>query len=260
MTDISNHDHHDLDLIAAYASGEANPRAEALLATCSDCLAEYDLQHQVHRWLAAAPAVIMADHERVALRHRVTEQIDRLGVVDIGRHRRIRQPGQLILRIGAAAAGLAVLAGVSGVLGRLSATNGGASATTTAVAAQSMLASGEDGDLNDAAGAAGAPTATTAATLSAEAGAQSRTLPGGHAQTVRKEAQMLIDEGTQAQSNDERVAAPPCVEEIDGLTPLRWAESTLDGEPIVIIVVEGEEAPEALVYRLDGCELVDLEP
>jgi hypothetical protein len=258
MTDISNHDHHDLDLIASYASGEANPRAEALVASCPHCLAEYDLQHQVHRWLAAAPAVIMADHERAALRHRVTEQIDRVGMGDIGRRGRIRQPGPLMLRLGAAVAGLAVLAGVSGVLGRLNATNSGAFATTTAVAAESMLASGEDEDLNDATGAAGAPTAATAATLSAEAGAQSRTLPGGDAQTVRKEAQMLIDEGTQAQTNDERVAAPPCAEEIDGLTPRRWAESTLDGEPIVIIVVEGEEAPEALVYRLDGCELVDL--
>lgn len=256
MTDISNHDHHDLDLIASYASGEANPKAEALVASCPHCQAEYDLQQQVHRWLAAAPAVIMSDHERAALRHRVTEQIDRTGVVDIGRRRRTRQPGQLILRIGAAAAGLAVLAGVSGVLGRLNTTNGGAFATTTAVAAESMLASGEDGDL-DALGAAGAPTATTAATLSAEAGAQSRTLPGGDAQTVRKEAQMLVDEATQGQANDERVAAPPCVEEIDGLTALRWAQSTLDGEPIVIIVVEGEEAPEALVYTLETCELVE---
>lgn len=257
MTEISNHDHHDLDLIASYASGEANSRAEALVASCPHCLAEYDLQLQVHRWLAAAPAVIMADHERAALRHRVTARIDGTEVVGIGR-RRIRQPGQLILRIGAAAAGLAVLAGVSGVLGRLSAPNGGAFATTTAVAAESMLASGEDGDLKDAIGAAGAPTASTAATLSAEAGAQSRTLPGGDAQTVRKEVQMLIEEGIQAQSNDERVAAPPCVEEIDGLTPLRWAESTLDGEPIVIIVIEGEEAPEALVYRLSGCDIVEL--
>jgi len=162
------------------------------------------------------------------------------------------------LRIVAAAAGLAVLAGVSGVLGRLGATNGGASATTSVVAAESMIASGEDGDLNDAADAAGAPTATTAAMFAAEAGAQSRALPGGDADAVRREAQMLIDEGTQTQS-DERVTAPPCVEEIDGLTPLRWAESTLDEEPIVIIVVEGPQAPEALVYRIDGCELVDLE-
>lgn len=257
MTDISNHDHHDLDLIAAYASGEANPRAEALVASCTHCLAEYDLQQEVHRWFAAAPAVMMADHERAALRHRVIEQIDRLGAIDIGRRRRNRQPGQLILRIGAAAAGLAVLAGVSGVLGRLATTNGGASATTSAVAAESMIASGEDGDLKDAADAAGAPTATTAAMLAAEAGAQSRALPGGDADAVRREAQMLIDEGTPTQS-DERVAAPPCVEEIDGRTPLRWAESRLDGEPIVIIVVEGPQAPEALVYRIGGCELVEL--
>lgn len=253
MTSTSNHDLHDLDLIAAHASGEIDPRAEALVSTCTQCRAEYDLQLQVREWLKLAPVLTMADHERSALQHRVSAQIGRS---------RTRAPGGLLFRIGAAAAGLAVVAGLSGVLGQLGRVTGAAATTTnaagTVAATESMLAA-DDGDLTDAAGSAEDASATTAAL--AMAAPESRSLPGGDEAAVRAEGETLTEEAATAPAAGtayDRVAAPPCVEEIEGLTPLLWAESVLEGEPVVIIVVEGEEAPEALVYSLDNCELIDL--
>lgn len=253
MTNTSHHDLHDLDLIAAHASGETDPRAEALVSICAQCRAEYDLQRQVREWLKLAPVVTMADHERSALQYRVSEQIGRS---------RARAPGALLLRIGAAAAGLAVLAGLSGVLGQLGGGTRQAAFSTVAgsLSATESMIPADDGDLNDAAGSTEAASATTAAL--AMAAPQTRSFPGGDEAAVRDEAETLIEEAATAPAAGtayDRVAAPPCVEEIEGLTPLLWAESVLDGEPVVIIVVEGEEAPEASVYRLDGCELVDLE-
>lgn len=259
MTTSNNHDHHDLDLIAAHASDESDPRAAALISTCMYCHAEYDLQRQVREWLNQAPVVTMADHERSALQHRVSEQLGRLQVAGLSGKRRTRTPSALLLRLGAAAAGLAVVAGLSGVLGQLG--RGGGASLTTAVgnlsASESMLPADDD-DLNDAAGTMeGAATTAAFATAAPE----SRALPGGDEAAVRIEAEALTEEADTeptAIAADGRVAVPPCAEEIEGLTPLLWAESILDGEPVVIIVIEGEENPEALVYRIDGCELVDL--
>jgi hypothetical protein len=253
MTYATNHDQHDLDLIAAYASGEIDPRAEDLVGSCAGCRVEFDLQRQVREWLVSAPMVTMADHERSALHHRVTAQ---LGHVLKNRRAGARRfaPSTLLVRLGAAAAGLAVVLGLSGVMGQLG--FGGATAATTTLAATEAV----NAQVTDE--ASGLAASTTAAP-SADYGLASMrsSLIGGDADAVREEAKALAEElnvPTYAGQATDRVAAPPCVDQIEGLTPLLWAESLLDGEPIVIIVVEGEDQPEALVYRLDTCELVDL--
>lgn len=261
MTSADNHDLHDLDLIAAHASGEVDPRAEVLVSTCGDCRAEYDLQRQVREWLSLAPAVTMAEHERSALQHRVAGQIDRQAMAGTQDRRKTQAPGALLLRIGAAAAGIAVLAGLTGVLGQIGGGSAGSATTVAAAgtlaATESMLAA-DDGDLSE-------PDASTEATTAmlGMAAPESRGLPGGDEAAVREEAKTLTEEAvtdTATAAAENRVAQPPCVEEIEGLAPLLWAESFLDGEPVVIIVVEGEENPEALVFILKTCELVDLEP
>ncbi len=97
-----------------------------------------------------------------------------------------RQPGQMLFRIGAAAAALAVVAGLGGVFGRLGGNNDGGTAFQTAA---SEIAGGS-AESTVAAGVP-APTTTTAAQFAA-ASAERTMLAGGDIVAVKREIEDLI--------------------------------------------------------------------
>jgi hypothetical protein len=244
----SNHDRHDLELIAAHASGESDPRAVALVENCAECRTEFELQQRVRSWLQAAPSVAMAEHERDALHSRVSQRL--AGARSSSR----RVPGAWLLPVGAAAAAVAMVAGLSGVL------RGGQGAALTMVAGSLAADAGGNvtgEELYAGAAAAEAP-ATTAAALAAPA---ARTLPGGDLDAVRAEAEALAaGESDQGMTEAADMSAvPPCLEAIGDSAVIRWATSILDGEPIVIMIVStDEEAPETRVFVVEDCSPVDL--
>lgn len=253
------HSRHDLDLVAAYAGddpGIDQNLAAGLVAACSDCRSEFDLQRKVKGWMASAPVVSLGDEERSLLHDRVNRAVAKPAVVSISDRRRRRQPGQLIFRIGTAAAALAVVAGLGGVFGNI---GGDTDATTAFESLSTELAAG-----SEAANAA-APT-TTAAAMYGATTAERAMLVGGDLEAVKKEVEELIGrvaareeaqapEDTQA---DAMISVPPCSDQVEDREVLLSAESVLDGEPIIVFVVSGEEATQALVFQTADCSVVDL--
>ena len=113
--------------------------------------------------------------------------IARPNVVSLADRRSRRQPGQILFRIGAAAAALAVIAGLGGVFNRVGGDNDGGTAFQTI--ASEIAAEAE----SEAAAVAAAPTTTTAASFAA-ASAERTMLAGGDADAVKKEIEDLIDQ------------------------------------------------------------------
>lgn len=263
-----DHRLHDVDLVAAYASddpGIDRDSASALVAACPECRSEFHLQRQVATWMSAAPTVALGDDERSILHERVNGAIARPNVVSLADRRSRRQPGQILFRIGAAAAALAVIAGLGGVFNQVGGGNGGDAAFQT-------IASEADNGSEEALVAA-APTTTTAASFAATS-AQRALLTGGDAEAVKKEIEELIGQtavpeaaGVPTESQaDATLAAPPCSEKAEDREVLQIAESSLDGEPIVIFIVTNDADPdaaadadaEALVFNTADCSVVDL--
>ena len=263
-----DHRRHDLDLIASYAGddpGIDRDSAAALVASCPECRSEFDLQRRVAAWTSAAPLVTMNEAERSLLHDRIDGAINQPNVVSIDRHRSKRQPGQLLLRIGTAAAALAVVAGLGGLFTEIGGDDDGGTAFQTIA---SELAAGSDETTAAAA-------ATTTAASFAAASAERSVLPGGDADAVREEIEELMaraaapeEAGVPADAQaDAMNGIPPCIDELSGREVLITAESVLDGEPIVVFVVstteESEPAAsgadvEALVFRTVDCSTVDL--
>lgn len=261
---------HDVDLVAAYAGddpGIDRDAAAALVAACSDCRSEYELQREVANWMSGAPIVTLADGERSTLHERINRAIAQPTVVSLADRRARRQPGQLLFRIGTAAAALAVIAGLGGVFNLGGDNDGGLPFQTIA----SELAAGSEATTTAAAGA----TITTAASFAA-ASAERTMLTGGDAEAVNNEIEEMIgraaapdEAGVPEDSQaDAMIDIPPCSDEVEDRDILLTAESVLDGEPIVVFVVSGEEtpggpssesaSPEALVFYVDDCSVVDL--
>ena len=81
-----------------------------------------------------------------------------------------------------------------------------------------------------------------------------------------------LDEATAGAPEDAQAdainAIPPCAGAVEDREVLLTAESALDGEPIIVFVVAGEEpadgtdssaeTPEALVFKIADCSAVDL--
>jgi hypothetical protein len=245
----NHHEGHDLALIAARASGVADPRADALLEACAECRAELESQIRVRSWLQSAPSVAMADHERAALYSRVSQQL-----ASARSSKRQRLPGAWLLPVGAAAAAVVLVAGLSGVLGRLG--SGGAALTTLAGNLAAGAGDATREELYAGAAATEAPATTAAAMFAPTA---QRSFPGGNLDTVRAEAASLLeaedDQGALEAADAAEVA--PCLEAINGSVLIRWAMSNLDGKPIVIMIVE-EEVPVARAFVIESCEPVDL--
>jgi hypothetical protein len=250
-----DHRLHDVDLVAAYAGedpGVDRDAAAALVAACPDCRSEFSVQRDVAMWMSGAPVVTLDDDERTVLHDRVGSGIAGSNVVSLTDRRSRRQPGQILFRIASAAAAVAVVAGLGGVFGNGGGDNDGGDSFQT-VSAELSAASEED--------------ATTAAML-----------PGGDADVVKREIEELIAQAVDASAAlgvpedaqaDEMNATPSCASSVEGREVLLTAESALDGEPIIVFVVSADvaagtsaeveaEAPEALVFKISDCSVVDL--
>lgn len=170
------------------------------------------------------------------------------------------------MRIGTAAAALAVVAGVGGLFNEIGGDNDGGTAFQT-IASELAAGSAETT-------AAAAATTTTAASFAA-ASTERSVLAGGDADAVRAEIEELMaraasqeEAGVPADAQaDAMTGIPPCNDELAGREVLITAESVLDGEPIVVFVVSRTEESEptaseadveALVFRTVDCSAVDL--
>ena len=272
-TGDGNHRLHDLDLVAAYAlssdlegddPGIDRDRAVALVDTCPECRAEFQLQREVATWVSGAPVVVMGDDERSLLHARVQQEISRQNVVSLSDRRSRRQPGLILFRLGTAAAALAVIAGIGGVF-NTGGNDGGGTAFQTGA---SELDEGAESSA-DAANSQLAPTTTMATFAAAEA--ERSMLPGGDIAAVNKEieglmTQAAVTEDAAGASEDSQalaVATPPCSDQVENRNVVLSAESSLDGEPIVIFLLTSTEASadpalEARVFHIVGCAPVDL--
>ena len=260
---------HDVDLVAAYAgedSGIDREAAAALVATCPDCRSEFALQRQVATWMSAAPAVMMDDAERSLLHDRVGLAFGQPTVVSLAERRNRRQPGQILFRIASAAAAVAVIAGLGGVFGNVGGDNDGGDAFQTI---SSELAVGE-------AAATTVPAETTTTAAAFAAGSVERAmLAGGDAEVVQREIEELKAQADDAASGgapedsqaDAVTGIAPCADEVEDREVLLSAESVLDGEPIIVFIVAAETedsagsdstTPEALIYTISDCSIVDL--
>lgn len=259
------HSLHDLDLVAAYAAEDAGvdrEKAAGLVSTCPDCRSEFEGQRRVMTWLSAAPVVSMTVDERSLLHDRIEQLIPRPAVVSLTERRARRQPGQLLFRIGAVAAGLVVIAGLGGVFEMGGDADGGSALQT----ATSDLA-GESLESTVA-----APTTTAFATFAAAPAARAM-LTGGDLAAVQAEVETLLEQvavpesaGAAAESLADATVEEdsPCVTEVQDRSILLTAESSLDGEPIIVFVVSGENRPdgadaEALAFQISDCSPVDLD-
>lgn len=267
-----DHRLHDVDLVAAYAGedpGIDREAAAALVSACPECRSEFALQREVATWMSVAGSVTLSDDERSLLHDRVGSAIAQTNVVSLTERRSRRQPGQILFRIASAAAAVAVVAGLGGVLGNVGGDSDGGQAFQTVSA--ELAASGEEANTTAAAG----ETTTTAAFFAA--GPTERTmLGGGDAEAVQREIEELtakaVDEASAGVPEDAQADAmtviPPCAGAVADREVLLTAESALDGEPIIVFVVAGEEpadgtdssavTPEALVFKIADCSAVDL--
>ena len=262
---------HDVDLVAAYAGedpGIDREAAAALVAACPDCHSEFVLQREIATWMSAAPVVTLDDGERSLLHDRVGQAIAQTNVVSLAERRSRRQPGQILFRIASVAAAVAVVAGLGGVFGNVAGDNDGEDAFQT-ISAELAAGGSEEATTTAAAG----ETTSTLLNFAAESALRTM-LPGGDAEVVQREIEELIaqavDEAAAGVPEDAQAdaldAVPSCADSIAGRGLLLTAESTLDGEPIIIFVVaanEDEEAaadapPEALVFEISDCTEVDL--
>jgi hypothetical protein len=233
--------------------------AAALIASCAECRNEFDLHRQITTWLAAAPAVSLADNERAQLHEAVGRVTGKPTVVSMAERRRQRQPGQLLFRIGAAAAALAVVAGLGGVFRNL----GGDPVIQAFDTVASDLANEAESSAAESSAGAASTTAATAEILTATEDAAR--LDGGDSDAVQKEVDELVDEAAQRiavatgeEGSTAIAAALPCQDQVAEREILVSAESTLDGEPIVVYVVAGDDGIDALVFLSGDCSPVDL--
>jgi len=268
-----DHRLHDVDLVAAYAGedpGVDRDAAAALVAACPECRSEFSLQRDVAMWMSGAPIATLDDDERSLLHDRVQRGIAGSNVVSLTDRRSRRQPGQLLFRIGSAAAAVAVVAGLGGVFGNVGGDSDGGDAFQT-ISSELAAAGSEEAATTAAAGAT-----TTAANFETSSLARAM-LPGGDTEVVQREIEELIaqavDTGAPAGAAEDTQADStygvlPCEGAVADRVVLLTAESALDSEPIIIFVVAGEQAadstdssavtPEALIFKISDCTLVDL--
>jgi hypothetical protein len=264
-----DHRLHDVDLVAAYAGddpGIDRDAAAALVAVCPDCRSEFALQRQVAAWLSTAPTVSLDAEERSGLHDRVNQAIAEPAVVSLAERRSRRQPGQLLFRLGTAAAAVAVIASIGGVFNNVGGDGGEVGFQTIAT----ELAAESDETTTMAAAA------TTTAANFAAGSSERAMLTGGDAAAVAREIEELLARSASEESAgapaetqaDAMASAPPCVDEVEDREIILTAESVLDGEPIIVFIVAGEEnsdaagseteVPEALIFEIADCSPIDL--
>ncbi|MGI8518567.1 MAG: anti-sigma factor family protein [Acidimicrobiia bacterium] len=264
-----NHTEHEHDLIAGYASGHEAERvqAEALLASCPDCAADYREQLSVKGALGSVPAARLTATEAAALTAGVMSQMPPPvtgSVVDIGTARAQKPLSPIWGRMTAVAA---LLAGVV-LVGTVITSGGGDSTAATTGAFETLAAEGSRDALTATTAALDATTAaageaTGAATTFASDTARSDV---DSVDAVAAEAERLmsqVDEDSSQTTSDATATTLAYAEtcpELSALTVLASAEANLDDRPVVILIVENDTGRVAQAFYTDDCTEIDLAP
>ncbi|HEU4749451.1 MAG TPA: hypothetical protein VFT54_00155 [Acidimicrobiia bacterium] len=251
---MEQHPLHDLDLIAAYSEGLLADPGEAarLVGECADCRKEYDLQQTVKGLLADLPIARMTAAERSRLDAAIGS-ITTARVVAMADRRRV----QGWMRAASVAAAAVVLIGLGSVfLGLMD--SGSQSATTTA-GADGNFASADAGEAAATTTILEESTTVAAATGQGELLAY-RQLAGGDADAVQTEIETMLEQSFVEFSDASARADVVCEGKVSDREVLDVAQSKLDGRRVVIVIVEGEDGREALVYNEATCALVELPP
>ena len=234
-----NHGTHDLELLAAYASGyeQDRPAAEALITSCEDCRVIYEQQVQMRSLLAGLGPASMTEAERAQLASAITAALP--APVPRLAPRRSQRLSPIWGRMMATAAALAVVVGVGATIANQ---QGGAAATTT-LGAETAAAPEFAAGAADSGERATATTTASAATIYQLASAEDL-------EELKAEAEGLADDG--AAEEDAAVAAT-CAEETEDLTIRARGESIHQGREVLLLLAEddGELSPRA--FFLDDC-------
>lgn len=241
------HSTHDLEVLAAHASGFEPDRgaAEALLATCEECRLVYDEQVGMRFVLSQAGAARLNEAEQATLLAAlgtalpIASPVTRLESI---RHGPANKPLSPVWgRMLAAAAALAVVVGVGALL-----PNRGNQTTTTLAATDAAAPEFAAGGANDEQAAE-----TTAAAATIYGLTASDELSG-----LKAEAQALEE----ADANQARMADldDQCPSETEGLTIRAIGESTYQERRVILILAEsdGEVSPRA--FYADDCSEIPL--
>jgi hypothetical protein len=233
----SNHNSHDLEVLAAYASGYEPDRnaAEAMVASCEDCRIIYEEQLHMRSLLTGVGSAHLTESEQLQLVTVVA------GALPASVRRpdipatKLRPVSPVWSRMMAAAAALAVVIGVGATI---ASQDGSRNAATT-------LAADTAASPEFAAGGAERATVTTAA------GAASLQLEAaGDLDELKAEAAALADDPS---AEEAAVADVSCAEETEELTIRASAESTYQGRAVLLMLVDdsGEVSPRA--FFIDDC-------
>ncbi|HJR88267.1 MAG TPA: hypothetical protein VJ930_11500 [Acidimicrobiia bacterium] len=234
-----NHDAHDLELLAAHASGYEPDRvaAEALISGCAECRVLFEEQLQLRSLLAGVGSAQLTEREQSQMATAITAALP----VPMRRKTETKPMSPIWGRMMAAAAALAVVVGVGATI---ASQQGSGNAATTSMAADAAAPEF----------AAGGATNTERATATTAASATLAQLEaGGDLDELKAEAEALADEGTPAGD-----ASVSCVEETEDLAIEERGESTYQGRQVLLLLVEddGELSPRA--FFLDDCSEIVL--
>ncbi|HJU52203.1 MAG TPA: hypothetical protein VJ815_07710 [Acidimicrobiia bacterium] len=234
-----NHDSHDLELLAAHASGYEPDRiaAEALISSCEECRTLFEQQVQLRSMLMEVGSAQLTPSEQSQLLTAITAALP----IPIKRKTEPQPLSPIWGRMMAAAAALAVVVGVGATIA--SQQGSGASATTIAADAAAAPEFAAGGATNTE--RAPATTAASATLAQLEA--------AGDLNQLKAEAEALSDEGAPTED-----ASVSCAEETEELVIEERGESTYQGRPVLLLLVkdDGELSPRA--YFEDDCTEIPL--
>lgn len=235
-----NHDTHDLELLAAHASGYEPDRAaaESLISACEECRVLFEEQLQLHSLLAEVGPAQMTDSERSQLLTAITAALP----VPIRRKRESKPLSPIWGRMMATAAALAVVVGVGATI---ASQQGSGAAATTSVAADAAAAP------EFAAG--GATNSERAVATTAASATLAQLESATDLDRLKAEAEGLADDGA-----PEEDASVSCSEETEDLLVQERGESFYQGRQVLLLLVAEDDELSPRAFFLDDCTEIPL--
>ena len=241
-----NHNSHDLEVLAAYASGYEPDRtaAEALVSSCEDGRVTYEEQLRMRSLLSHAGTVHLTESEQVQLVTAAGAMPGSVRRLDTSR----AQPKPLSPVWGRMMAAAAALAVVIGVGATIASQNGSGNAATTfaadtAAAPEFAAGGGDNGERSTV------TTAAAAATLYQLEAA-------GDLDQLKAEAEALADDTSSGEGT--AVSDGSCAAETEGLTIRATGESTYQGRAVLLILAEDEGEVSPRAFFTDDCTEIQL--
>ncbi|MGH8957856.1 MAG: hypothetical protein ACRDVK_04185 [Acidimicrobiia bacterium] len=242
-----NHTTHDLELLAALATGYEPDRAaaEALVSSCDECRVVYEGQEQMRLMLAEAGRAQLTENEQ----SRLLAAIDAARPAPV-RPLEVRKPQPKTLspiwgRAMAVAAAMAVVVGVGATI----ASQQGSSGATTTVAADTAAAP-------EFAAGGGSTDERATETTAASAATIYQLAVSEDLDQLKAEAEALADETTAAEGA--AVADASCVKETEDLTIEERGESIYQRREVLLLLVEDDDELSPRAFFLDDCTEISL--